>query len=485
MLGDITGDSRGPNNGAAAILDRGNGDGDSQAGAVLPHAHRLVVVNALSAANARHDLRKFILSIRCKEQRDRLTHNLLSTIAIHALGRRIPTGNDALQIFAKDSVIRRLHNGGQVKKGLFCLLAFSDVVYVTLDDFVSIYLVEGTHELHVPPLPVFGVERHSLVTENIFLLQFLQGLQVGLQVPKQADSPQLLAQQLRACVAQQLCHERINIGNGARARIDHQYPVFGRFKETAIAMFRNPQSLLRSLPFRYLSFERVCLLLQQRNSTQALVRSGEPGVALGGDDPGVLLANLGELLLVHLPVKALHRIGTAEREGMGLAQIVPEFFQVDRRRPIPLCPEERDHFPKDSHMAPALRRSRDHAPNDLGEAPRLRRSIDHELRQHRGCIDGDVLAAHAGGRNFQPVLLQSFLKVFCVRLRGQNDDSIPHSQAGTDECAHRVHEERVSLTELDEMFRLPCLETRVNLFRCGCHALSPRLPCARCLFQIL
>src|SRR5258708_40366829 len=142
---------------ATTNLVWGNVYVDSQAGAVLRHTPRLVVVNALSSANARHDLRKFILSIRCKEQRDRLTHNLLSTIAIHALGRRIPTGNDALQIFAKDSVIRRLHNGGQVKKGLFCLLAFSDVAYVTLDDFVSIYLVEGTHELHVPPLPVFVV----------------------------------------------------------------------------------------------------------------------------------------------------------------------------------------------------------------------------------------------------------------------------------------------------------------------------------------
>jgi hypothetical protein len=43
--------------------------------------------------------------------------------------------------------------------------------------------------------------------------------------------------------------ERIRLGNFACARIDNQYPVFGRFKETAVAVFRNPKSLLCSLPF--------------------------------------------------------------------------------------------------------------------------------------------------------------------------------------------------------------------------------------------
>ncbi len=84
---------------------------------------------------------------------------------------------------------------------------------------------------------------------------------------------------------------------------------------------------------------------------------------------------------------------------MDFAQIVPEFFQADRRRQVPVCPQERDQFPKDAH-ASALRRSRDHAPNNLGEALRRRLPIDHELRQHSGRIDGDVLSSHAGGGDF-------------------------------------------------------------------------------------
>src|SRR5260370_2141622 len=250
MLSDITGDGRCANNGAGAILDRGNSDGVSTEGAVLAHAYRLVVVNALSSANVRHNLRKFILSIRRKKQRDWLAHHFLSPIPIHALCRSIPTGDDTLQIFAKNGVIRRLHNGGQVKKSLFSPLAFGDVAYVTLDDFVSICLVKVAHELHLPTLPVFGVEWPSLVTDKTFLLQFPQGRQIGFPVLNKTDLPELMAKQLLTREAQQLRHERIRIDNGACARIDHQYPILGLFKETAAAVFRNPQSLLRSPPFR-------------------------------------------------------------------------------------------------------------------------------------------------------------------------------------------------------------------------------------------
>src|SRR6266566_2130246 len=218
----------------------------------------------------------------------------------------------------------------------------------------------------------------------------------------------------------------------------------------------------------------------------ALVRAGQRIVTLGGDDLGVLIANLGELRFIYFPAKAVHRIGTEERERMGLAQFVPEFFQADRRRPVPICPEERDQFPKDAHAVPTLRRSRDHAPNDLGEAPRRRLPIDHELRQRSGRIDGDVLTSHAGGSNFQPISLQSFLKAFSVRLRSYNDAGIPCPQAGADEFAHRVYKERVSLTELDEMLRFMAsfllsgcflrLGICVRLFRYGRHALSSNSP---------
>src|SRR5207302_1447042 len=40
-----------------------------------------------------------------------------------------------------------------------------------------------------------------------------------------------------------------------------------------------------------------------------------------------------------------------------------------------------------------------------------------------------------------------------LRFRGENNDYISRHQAGADEFAHRVHEERISLTELDEMLR--------------------------------
>src|SRR5713226_8899747 len=117
---DITGYSRRPYNIARAILERGNGDGDSQDDAVLAHPLRLIVVNALSLANMLHDLRKFIFSIWCKEYRDWLTYDFLSAVPIHALRRCIPASDNAIQIFTNNGIIRRFYNSSQVKKSLLC-----------------------------------------------------------------------------------------------------------------------------------------------------------------------------------------------------------------------------------------------------------------------------------------------------------------------------------------------------------------------------
>src|SRR5579859_6726267 len=66
------------------------------------------------------------------------------------------------------------------------------------------------------------------------------------------------------------------------------------------------QSLLYCLAFRYLDFKRVRFLLQQSNGAQAFFRVVQRGVALGGYDLRVPLANLGELFPVNFPAKALH-----------------------------------------------------------------------------------------------------------------------------------------------------------------------------------
>src|SRR6266487_1428795 len=108
---------------------------------------------------------------------------------------------------------------------------------------------------------------------------------------------------------------------------------------------------------------------------------------------------------------------------MGLAQLVPQFFQADGRRVVPVCPQQRDQFSKDAYTALTPCCSRDDAPNDLGEALRLWQSINHELRQQSVRIDRDVLPL--GRSNLQPLSLQSLLKALSVRLCGQNDAGIP------------------------------------------------------------
>ena len=163
---------------------------------------------------------------------------------------------------------------------------------------------------------------------------------------------------------------------------DRGFKLMGRHtNEFIFALFQCPQPLLHGPAFRNLGFKRVCLLLQQRNGKQALVRAGKRGIALIRDDTRMLSTNLGELRPVSFPVKAVHGIGTEEREGLEVVlQFVPEFFQADGSRRMPLHPEQRDHFPKDAHMTATLRRSRDQFPYDFSKALRIRPSIDHKLR---------------------------------------------------------------------------------------------------------
>src|SRR6266699_3196012 len=160
MLSDITGDGRRPDNSATAILDRRNGDGDVQEGAILTHTYRLVMINTLSLANACHDLHKLILPIWREENRNRLAHDFLSSVPIHALCRRIPTGDDALQIFAKNSIIRRFDNGGHVKKSLGCLLVLGNIMKIRHDG-LKIWFLKQISRCGFNPTPGTIVMPHS------------------------------------------------------------------------------------------------------------------------------------------------------------------------------------------------------------------------------------------------------------------------------------------------------------------------------------
>src|SRR6266566_2208680 len=136
-LADITGNGRCPDNGTAAILDGGNGDRNAQQAPVLAHARRLVVIYTLSMANTLHDLPKLIGTIRWEEEGDRLTHDFLGAIAVHAFCCGIPTDDYAIQIFTQNGILGRGNNRGQVLTRLLCPPAVGDVAYVALKHFTD------------------------------------------------------------------------------------------------------------------------------------------------------------------------------------------------------------------------------------------------------------------------------------------------------------------------------------------------------------
>src|SRR5579872_5106043 len=55
---------------------------------------------------------------------------------------------------------------------LFQFLTFGDIAHVTLDNVVTIFLVQVAYDLQRPTLTFSGVAHHCLITENMFLLQF-------------------------------------------------------------------------------------------------------------------------------------------------------------------------------------------------------------------------------------------------------------------------------------------------------------------------
>jgi hypothetical protein len=113
---------------------------------------------------------------------------------------------------------------------------------------------------------------------------------------------------------------------------------------------QHPQALLDRLSLGDLDLEGMRLLLQQgKGALPPLFR--ELGVALGEQDPGVLVADVDELRLARMPAKCLHQIGAEERESLEPPLLVPQVFQADSPRTGPLGPQEGHHFPKDAHVA--------------------------------------------------------------------------------------------------------------------------------------
>src|SRR5919201_1106957 len=97
----------------------------------------------------------------------------------------------------------------------------------------------------------------------------------------------------------------------------------------------------------------------------------------------MFLADFKEEVAVFMTVKALHRIRTAQREGMNAREVVPQLFQHQRSLRLSLIPQQRDHLSKshDPRVLALGRRTRlsESVADHVSETRCVRDAIAHEL----------------------------------------------------------------------------------------------------------
>src|SRR5262249_47918684 len=118
-LGDVTRNLGCANHLAIRIQYRRDAERNVDKAAIFALADGLVVFDALPAPNAVEDLGLFILATIGDEQRDRFADHLLGGVAKQLLGSAVPAGDDAVEVFADNGVVRVLDDRGEQPARLF------------------------------------------------------------------------------------------------------------------------------------------------------------------------------------------------------------------------------------------------------------------------------------------------------------------------------------------------------------------------------
>ena len=184
---------------------------------------------------------------RCREALDVGPERLSLAIAIHQFGTVVPSGDPALEVLNGDRIVGVAHHGCQAPEVCRLLLVFGDVTDVALDHLLLIHQIDVADELHLDALPAAGFQRHVVVLDVFLLLPFQEVGLVGDDVLEGAQFPDLLANERRTRVAQQLEQERIDIHHHAGFGVQDQNAVAGRLKDPAISHGRSPQGFGRSI----------------------------------------------------------------------------------------------------------------------------------------------------------------------------------------------------------------------------------------------
>src|SRR5690242_13083601 len=91
-----------------------------------------------------------------------------------------------------------------------------------------------------------------------------------------------------------------------------------------------------------------------RTSSLAIDRSPQALVVLSGEDIRVGPPDLVDRSVVRGGLEAVQHVSAKQRKGIRAAELVPIFFQPDRRRSISRAPEQADHFAIGARSTPVL-----------------------------------------------------------------------------------------------------------------------------------
>ena len=85
------------------------------------------MIYALAPPEAVQNLRLFVAPIRGNQHGDGPPDRFLGRVAEQPLRALVPTGDDAVEVFADDRVVGGIDNGRQRRSSLLAVLAFGDV----------------------------------------------------------------------------------------------------------------------------------------------------------------------------------------------------------------------------------------------------------------------------------------------------------------------------------------------------------------------
>ena len=131
--------------------------------------------------------------------------------------------------------------------------------------------------------------------------------------------------------------------------------------------------------------------------------------------------------------------------------MMPQVFEMDRRRPLPTGPHDRHHLAKRAHFPSVSPRTSQQASDQADKTLLVRPAILHEQLKRLLGIQRNVLIPRAELGYVEAGRRQALLKYLQVIRRRDDNRTLAAAQSTRNETLQRVEERIVRIVDLDEM----------------------------------